>query len=938
MKLWNYPKLKKLTTLALILTLLVQTTHQTGVRRFKGITFTTLEKNSLKTYRSLETQKTTAKIINQKKYTGSYIPKYHHNKNQIELDIYYRDPIKNQIESTKILTIKFPFKLTNKFQSVDVKYSTDASGSSGQLQINKKSIIHRAVEQELYVFKGEVLDSGYLLVTILSNIEVDVKTDGEGAVFYVPLFNKFEVYFEDAQFLYHTMITGAMEVRYDLRGFFVIFPFIASMVLMFIIPMGSDIISIAFFKKSETKMTFSATKMYPLSVALSGIIMTKYASTFTDYFLLFVWIFMLTLSRILMIGINFRSIQKSLKIGKNRVYVISFSLAFLGWLALNLLNFRLVLRSVYFYSFLALIDLFFLRKTASLRILVAWKVWALVMIQTFLAQMGIYSTYLMAFWSVHTSAPPSLLSLILVDFLVLILMLVPFHLRFRLSNEYRRILPRKMAKVHYGSVYLSTWPTIFPYQKKKIDEIELDYAVDKYEIDKQKNVPVSRKGLNNVPKKPSDTFTKIFNLSGQQPLLSKDYIAVGTIDSMPGIRYVVNGRKGWDLILKNRKEPVKNSIFTEKVFINDQLRRDMMVYIHKVDKRARLVSLLSRKVLVKPKFGQCTRVKPQLSFPNPIFMFLGHKKTPVFVNLQAQNIFLETAMYNGKHYKSSLQDNSDWSGPEYEDRKALGGKEINVFENLIAIKYIWVDQDDYDRDYINEAKYQFICVYKVGEADFRIRFGQNLKRITEGMFSAYRIDSFFFLNRKTLAMIMDAKVYLIDWQNQAVKKCVQIADLYAPLLSKGVKLNKCFASYWYDRKRGIVKFCVGTISGGLSYGENDINSYITDLNLIDVKYYYSGWFTESKFYSESQRSGGGQGPLSLAKNAEPNSSKNFSKNRVDSEQFHSEDRNLKSRKNEGCGGQQSQTKRIFDCKRNAVAAEIGCREAVYLNKNQIEIF
>ena len=837
------PKHKNLATkLCLLVAILTHPSLQQETRRINEFFITKLEKPSVDTSKPLSSQSGSIRVKTQTKYTGKILTSW--SSDLLTAEVQYREPEVDPIKSIRILTFTFPFKLNDLYSRKKVAYSSQRGEAAEGFVLSEDDIAHHLIDQELNFLKGEVIDSGYLLKNIFAEIELDKRTDSDGDV-YLPHVYTFEAYFEDDQSVFHLIIDRSMYTT-DLDSnnssgakifaMVLVGGFVGSLVVW------SQFMEFFNINFSEALMTFSASEIYILNLGLSGFILLKYVKNRSNYqTLLCITIILFLVFRGCGSIIQLLHLLKIHKSPKIKCYILTLVVAHLAWLAALTQNNRFFLRGFIFYSVLVIIDLVFLRESVLLRSKPAWKAWAVVMLQQVFTQSSVYSIYFFAFWRVHTSAPPIMTEFIVPDIVTLIFMLVVFHSRFKLPNKFRKkIVQKKLTKPGYSRIDGRVEPIISFFGH--IDQVLIEYSPENYESKKFRNVPVERKDRGIVPQNPVDTIVQIFNLNSKRSHLSGDYTAVGSLMSSPGIRYVVNGRKGWDLILKNNNEALNSPIFIEKVFIGNQERKDMVAYVHKTDMRARLVSLSSRKVILNAKFGYTSRIGPVFRPSSMIFSLFGEKKTPCILAHSKEFLSVDTASYHKTTADRKIKYFFEVS--EKSDRVLLPHQEYAFFGNLIAVKYIWIDKDNYGRIYSNKAKYQTVLIYRVDESNFSINCVKSLRKITEGMFSAFKIDSFFFLDGETLAMVMDAKVYLIDWKGLKVKQCVEIAGLYTPLLSQGVKREECFASYWYDRKSGVVKFSVGTFDGGLKHGKEDINRYLTNQNRVNVKYYYSGWFSD----------------------------------------------------------------------------------------------
>ena len=178
--------------------------------------------------------------------------------------------------------------------------------------------------------------------------------------------------------------------------------------------------------------------------------------------------------------------------------------------------------------------------------------------------------------------------------------------------------------------------------------------------------------------------------------------------------------------------------------------------------------------------------------------------------------------------------------------------ECAYFDNLIAIKYTWLDRDDFKRLLLSEQKYQMILIVK---ANFRTKRIEHVGRIDENTFRpllADKLDSFFFVERDLLAMIIIGVVNVVDWRTSEIVRKFEIKDLYSPIMRAGIRHEKIFTKFWYDRRERKLKFLVGKFSRRNREQEKKSDRYLTDLDekLFDVEFYYGGWFKDSALFGE----------------------------------------------------------------------------------------
>ena len=124
--------------------------------------------------------------------------------------------------------------------------------------------------------------------------------------------------------------------------------------------------------------------------------------------------------------------------------------------------------------------------------------------------------------------------------------------------------------------------------------------------------------------------------------------------------------------------------------------------------------------------------------------------------------------------------------------------------------------------------------------------------------AAERLDSFFFVERNLLAMIIKGVVNIVDWRTSEVIRRFEIKDLYSPMLRGGIDQDKTWANYWHDRREGKVKFVVGKFSRKDAAEEKPTDKYLTILGtkLFNSEICYGGWFKDSVLYGEGEEIAG----------------------------------------------------------------------------------
>ena len=160
------------------------------------------------------------------------------------------------------------------------------------------------------------------------------------------------------------------------------------------------------------------------------------------------------------------------------------------------------------------------------------------------------------------------------------------------------------------------------------------------------------------------------------------------------------------------------------------------------------------------------------------------------------------------------------------------------FENLIAMKALWIDDRQYNRDIINMAKFQTIVIIEVNERERSAKEISNLSKITEAKFSSWRIDSFFFIDRHTLAVIMNGRLLMVDWKKVEIKRCIKLVGL--PEMKEGDDWFRTSLIYWYDTNNEMVLFRAGVIERKF---REDWQIYNSSPSFFKTNYIVSGYFS-----------------------------------------------------------------------------------------------
>ena len=456
---------------------------------------------------------------------------------------------------------------------------------------------------------------------------------------------------------------------------------------------------------------------------------------------------------------------------------------------------------------------------------------------------------------------------VLPDLVLLLLMLIPFNLIFWWKGNNQRMskIPEIKASESIKIYYRQSEAWI----DKNQDLLKQAKKRKSYALSNFKNVPTQRTKKPKVSaiRNKSDS-KKVFNLNSCSPLQSKDHIVVvvSSLFTDPTIRYIVNSKVSWIFFLS------KAFTFIENIWINNQQRRNMVAYYNEENKKVNLISLKTRKVLIKPCFHSSvtatSSVKDICSVVDlviqpalrnlPILFALKREKSNAYAadhtskntSLFGRAGFMGYYSEGGKLFRSNHQ-NYRVSKKDYfrKDRSYEADIKSIYYSNYVATKFCFFDSKHInDRPYVNDCKYQTIIVSEIIPQKPRIIDLANLERITGGIFSSCKLDFFFFVDKKTLGLVVGDKVCFVDFLKVEITRCVELRGLYAPLLRAGFDKNRIFVSYWYDRVRKRVFFSIGVQVGLMT----DPRLFLTDIDLISVNYLLSGAFYDHVFYGKSR--------------------------------------------------------------------------------------
>ena len=337
------------------------------------------------------------------------------------------------------------------------------------------------------------------------------------------------------------------------------------------------------------------------------------------------------------------------------------------------------------------------------------------------------------------------------------------------------------------------------------------------------------------------------------------------------LEYFVGESNKWKMRLFAPE--MKFTKIVKNVWIGSKKFEELFAYFDFEKKRIRIIELRRRKFLGAVEIENSLmrdvrnhRVLGLVKFENSSnFSLISTRNKEMFV-------WIASAVYSGViDMKVKVNLNYTSEIVEIWSKLFLSNVGLNVFKNFVAMKFVWIDKISYDRVYPNMSKFHTIVIVEVDLEKKEAKQVSNLSKITEEMFSSLRIDSFFFIDRDTLGIVMNHIVLVVDWERVEVVRCIEVAGLplpqdrnqaseykvYSLPQNRLLGLNfeyKVFA--WYDRKTDAIFFKVGIDSG---YVYRDIErepycAFYSNLDARRVKFYLTKYILlgEEESHSEDE--------------------------------------------------------------------------------------
>ena len=320
-----------------------------------------------------------------------------------------------------------------------------------------------------------------------------------------------------------------------------------------------------------------------------------------------------------------------------------------------------------------------------------------------------------------------------------------------------------------------------------------------------------------------------------------DYLSFeSSLESSQLLYYVKNKRK-WRYYLGQKR--VFWKYLTQNIWLDEKRINNLIaIYRRKNDKdQIELFELENRKIRLRLELEN---LNDRLGSQDLLGLFIkgGGKMRFIALTLTENKTLLLWTQLNDRSFKlvaSEIFDSKHNFRVKEKRYRELGQIcDATPFENLVALKAVWIDNKDYKRDIINMVKFQTILILEVNERERTTKEINNLSKITEGMFSCWKIDSFFFIDRQTLAVIIEARVLVVDWEREQVQRCICLLGL--PRIKHHDDWFRASFSYWYDRETKMVFFRAGVNNG--NYFE-DGWTYFSSIGDSKIRFTHSGYFS-----------------------------------------------------------------------------------------------
>ena len=321
------------------------------------------------------------------------------------------------------------------------------------------------------------------------------------------------------------------------------------------------------------------------------------------------------------------------------------------------------------------------------------------------------------------------------------------------------------------------------------------------------------------------------------------YIALRDFQQGSSLELIVNKRKKWTHYISSYQ--FKFGFISSNVWLGEERVTNMIALYRNSEMKIDLIDLAKRKVLISLKMkgpddnDACLRLRCFSILG--VWIWGGKRRRFMVLTVDGSEVSIWREANVGSmilNKEIGVETSYDLSIPEMSYRELGDVCRVVFYDNLIALMFMWVDDEQYDRDVINMAKFQTIVIVEVNERERSVKEIRNLSKITEGMFSSWRIDSFFFIDKHTLAVIMKGRVLIVDWKKVEIKRCIKLVGL--PGIKEGDDWFRTSLIYWSDTNNEVVLFRAGMNNG--NYFE-DGWTYFSSITNSKHYFTYSGYFT-----------------------------------------------------------------------------------------------
>ena len=294
------------------------------------------------------------------------------------------------------------------------------------------------------------------------------------------------------------------------------------------------------------------------------------------------------------------------------------------------------------------------------------------------------------------------------------------------------------------------------------------------------------------------------------------------------LQCIIKQRVRWSFQIEMRW-PHNEKSYSSNVWLDNERLENRVFILKNFQDKVEILDVKRRKSVLKLDFERCSNEFTKMMQTKVLGFWIKSKK-----NLAKFRYCMAGVSYYGQRINiwAQREENlnrldflffvdlkkSFWVSEVYL-RSSFPTEEVYPFDNLIAMKSMWVDRNHNERTVLNMAKFQRIVVVEIDEEAGEVKEITDLSEITEGMFSASKIDSLFFLDKETLGVVMSGRLLMIDWKAVEIRRCIEIEGL--PQVRDEARWALGCFNYWYDREKERVMFRAGAVGRLIDESERD---------------------------------------------------------------------------------------------------------------------